>query len=126
MAGYTPPLIEGGAKIFYLGGYGDFDRLAAVAVRRQKSVYPDIESVLVLPYLNRKFDADAYDSPTYPPLEKVPPRYAIVRRNQWMICESDVVISGITHSWGGAAKTLDYAKSKGKVIFQYPKQMNQG
>lgn len=34
-----------------------------------------------------------------------------------MICESDVVVSGAIYSWGGAAKTLDYAKSKGKVIF---------
>lgn len=120
-----PSLIEGGAETFYLGGYGDFDRLAAAAVRRQKAVYPSIESVLVLPYLNKKFDAAAYDSTTYPPLEKVPPRYAIVRRNEWMVQQSDVVISGVTHSWGGAAKTLDFAKNKGKVIFQYPKQAAQ-
>lgn len=117
-----PALIEGGATTFYLGGYGDFDRLAAAAVRRQKSVYSHIESVLVLPYLNKEFDPTAYDCTTYPPLEKVPPRYAIVKRNQWMVSESDVVISGVTHSWGGAAKTLDFAKRKGKVIFQYPRQ----
>lgn len=117
-----PALIEGGAATFYLGGYGDFDRLAAAAVRRQKSVYSHIESVLVLPYLNKEFDPTAYDCTTYPPLEKVPPRYAIVKRNQWMVSESDVVISGVTHSWGGAAKTLDFAKRKGKVIFQYPRQ----
>lgn len=117
-----PALIEGGATTFYLGGYGDFDRLAAAAVRRQKCTYPYIESVLVLPYLNKEFDPTAYDCTTYPPLEKVPPRYAIVKRNQWMVSESDVVISGVTHSWGGAAKTLDFARRKGKVIFQYPRQ----
>ena len=115
-----PALIEGGANTFYLGGYGDFDRLATAAVRRQKAVYPHIESILVLPYLNRKFDVSAYDSTTYPPLENVPPRYAITKRNQWMVCESDVVISGVTHSWGGAAKTLDCAGRRGKVIFQFP------
>lgn len=126
MAGYAPPLADrGGAETFYLGGYGDFDRLAAAAVRRQKAVYPSIESVLVLPYLDKKFDAAAYDSTTYPPLENVPPRYAIVKRNQWMVSESDVVISGMTHSWGGAAKTLGFAKCKGKVIFQYPRQMKE-
>ena len=117
-----PALIEGGATTFYLGGYGDFDRLAAAAVKRQKIAYPHIESVLVLPYLNREFDSTSYDSTTYPPLEKVPPRYAIVKRNQWMVSESDVVISGVIHSWGGAAKTLDFARSRGKVIFQYPRQ----
>ncbi len=31
-----PPLIEDGAKTFYLGGYGAFDGLSAAAVRRQK------------------------------------------------------------------------------------------
>ena len=44
-----PALIEGGAVTFYLGGYGDFDRLAAAAVKRQKTFYPHIEAVLVLP-----------------------------------------------------------------------------
>ena len=117
-----PALIEGGADTFYLGGYGDFDRLAAAAVRRQKVTYPHIESILVLPYLNREFDTTVYDSTTYPPLEKVPPRFAIVKRNQWMVYESDVVISGVVHSWGGASKTLDFARSKGKVIFQYPRK----
>lgn len=47
-----PSLIEGGADTFYLGGYGDFDGMAASAVQRQKEIYPHIESVLVLAYLN--------------------------------------------------------------------------
>ncbi len=119
-----PSLIEGGATTFYLGGYGDFDSLAVAAVRRQKAVYPHITAILVLAYLNRETDASRYDDTTYPPLENVPPRYAIVRRNEWMVRESDVVISGVTHGWGGAAKTLDFAKRKQKIIFQFPMQRN--
>ncbi len=115
-----PSLIEGGADTFYLGGYGAFDRLAASAVMRQKKTYPHIESVLVLAYLNRKVDASDYDSTTYPPLEKVPLRLAILKRNEWMVSVSDVVVSGVIYSWGGAAKTLDFAKRKEKVILQYP------
>lgn len=120
-----PSLIEGGADTFYLGGYGDFDSLATAAVRRQKATYPHIEAVLVLAYLNREVDTSCYDSTTYPPLENVPPRYAIVRRNEWMVRESSMVISGVIHKWGGAAKTLDYAQRKGKVIIQYPRQEQQ-
>lgn len=116
-----PALIEGGAATFYLGGYGDFDNLAA-AVRRQKTSYPNIEAILVLAYLNRDVDASRYDRTAYPPLETVPPRYAILKRNEWMVCKSDVVISGVTHGWGGAAKTLDYAKRRGKVVVQFPTQ----
>ena len=115
-----PSLIEGGATTFYLGGYGTFDQLAAASVKRQKAVYPTIEAILVLPYLNRNVDASDYDRTTYPPLEKVPPRFAIVKRNQWMVEQADVVISAVTHDWGGAAKTLHHARQKGKVIFQYP------
>lgn len=117
-----PPLIEGGAKTFYLGGYGEFDQLAAAAVRRQKDGYPQIESILVLPYLGRDVDASGYDGTTYPPLEGVPPHFAILKRNQWMVETSDVVISGVIRSWGGASKTLEYARKKRKVIFQYPVQ----
>ena len=123
MAGHnTASADRGRSTTFYLGGYGDFDSLAAAAVRRQKTKYPNIEAVLVLAYLNREMDASRYDGTTYPPLETVPPRYAIVRRNEWMVRESDVVISGVTHGWGGAAKTLDYAKRRGKVIVQFPIQ----
>ena len=117
-----PSLIEGGAATFYLGGYGAFDRLAAAAVKRQKAVYPHIMSILVLAYLNQETDVSLYDGTTYPPLENVPPRYAIVRRTEWMVRESDVVISGVTHGWGGAARTLDYARRRQKIIFQYPVQ----
>ncbi len=115
-----PSLIEDGADKFYLGGYGAFDHLAAAAVRKQKTVYPRIESVLVLAYLNRDVDTSCYDRTTYPLLESVPLRFAIVKRNEWMVSASDVVVSGVTHDWGGAAKTLAYAKRKHKIIVQYP------
>ena len=115
-----PSLIEGGATTFYLGGYGDFDQLAAAAVMRQKVSYPSIEAVLVLPYPNQKIKDSNYDQTAYPIPGKVPPRLAIVKRNQWMVEQADVVISAVIHNWGGAAKTLHHARQKGKVIFQYP------
>ena len=117
-----PSLIEGGATTFYLGGYGAFDGLAAAAVRKQKESYPHIDLVLVLAYFDREIDASRYDGTTYPPLEKVPRRYAILRRNEWMVSVSDVVISGVLHSWGGAARTLEFAQRKNKVVLQYPAQ----
>ena len=76
--------------------------------------------ILVLAYLDREIDSSGYDGTTYPPLEKVPRRYAIVRRNEWMVSSSDLVISGVTHGWGGAAQTLEFARKKKKVVLQYP------
>lgn len=113
-------LIREGADCFYLGGYGQFDALAAAAVRKQKERSPRIRSVLVLPYLDRKYNVSDYNETVYPPIESVPKRYAVLRRNEYMIDRSDVVIAFVTHSFGGAYKTLCYAKRKQKRIVRYP------
>lgn len=110
------PLIADGADTFYLGGYGAFDSLAAAVLREMKKTYPHIQIILVLAYLNRNTDTSGYDSTLYPELEEVPPRFAISKRNERMVEMSDVVVAYVTHGWGGAAKTLEYAKRKRKVI----------
>ncbi|MBP3360293.1 MAG: DUF1273 family protein [Clostridia bacterium] len=109
-------LIKQGADEFLLGGYGSFDLMAAHTVKSLKEKYPHIESVLVVPYINRGFDKDLYDCSEYPPLENVPMRFAILKRNEWMVRSADVIVAYISHDWGGAAKTLSYARRKKKRI----------
>ena len=108
--------IQNGADTFYLGGYGHFDRMAAGVVWELKKKYPHIKSVLVLAYLNREVDMEYYDERTYPPLENVPPRYAISKRNEWLVSQADTVIAYVTHGWGGAAQMLRAAKRKRKRV----------
>lgn len=112
-------LIREGADCFYLGGYGQFDSMAAGVVRELKSKHPQIRSVLVLPYLDRGYDVSEYDESNYPPLENVPRRYAISRRNEYMVDNADVVIAYVLYSFGGASKTLRYAERKHKRIVRY-------
>lgn len=114
------PLIADGADTFYLGGYGAFDSFATVVLRELKKSYPHIQSILVLAYLNREIDASDYDSTLYPELEEVPPRFAISKRNQRMVEMADMVVAYVTHGWGGAATTLQYAKRKKKSIICFP------
>lgn len=78
-------LILQGAEEFYLGGYGGFDHLSAAVLRELKKTHPQIRLILVLPYLNSSMPTDGYDETVYPPLESVPKRFAISRRNEWMI-----------------------------------------
>lgn len=115
----TGQLIEEGANTFYLGGYGAFDALAAAVLRRQQQRYPHIERVLVLAYLRPRPDAADYDDTLYPPLEKAPLRYAISRRNRWMVEAADVVVAYVLRDWGGAAATLRCARQKHKRILLY-------
>jgi hypothetical protein len=111
--------------IFYCGGYGAFDGLASKAIDILRERYPEraVEKDYITPYLltEKKERVDylkeRYDEIVYPPLENVPPKFAISRRNEWMADGCDCCIAHVTHDWGGAAKMLQYAKRRHKKIF---------
>ena len=86
-------LVQDGADEFLLGGYGGFDTCAASVVWNLKQKYPNIRSTLVLPYLGRRVESERYDGTLYPPLEGVPKRYAILKRNEYMIDKSSAVVA---------------------------------
>ena len=110
--------------VFLCGGYGDFDDLCARVCRLIKEERENCEIVFVTPYIivgqqekiKNRMSLELYDSIVYPPLEKTPLKFAISKRNEWMIDQADVVVSCITHGWGGAAATLRYAQRKKKRI----------
>jgi uncharacterized phage-like protein YoqJ len=116
--------IGDGAGIFYCGGYGQFDGLCAATIKELKEKYPIIKSYLVTPYINeftqKKLSyiqkLKIYDDFIYPELETVPLKFAISKRNQWMVDQADVVIAYVDHDWGGAWTTLEYAKRKKMTI----------
>ena len=109
-------LIQNGAQEFLLGDYGDFDKLCAKTLKSLKNKYSHIVCVCVTPYMEREYNKNLYDFSEYPPLEKVPKRLAIIKRNEYMIDKSDVVISYITHTFGGAYTSFKYAKRKHKDV----------
>lgn len=115
-------LLAQGADDFLLGGYGAFDAIAARAVYELKQQYPEIHSTLVIPYLNLDYNTLLYDGTTYPPLEEVPKRYTISKRNEWMVERADVVVAYVTHDWGGAAAMLRYAERKNMRIINISSQ----
>jgi hypothetical protein len=49
-------------------------------------------------------------------IESVHPHYAISWRNNWMLQQSNYVVTYITHSWGGAAQHEKKAIRSGKVV----------
>ena len=110
--------------VCYNGGYGNFDYFAAKCVQRMQEQYSNIRNCLVLPYIDQPFldriaiFTNRFDETIYPPLESVPRKYAIIRRNEWMVDSADIVIAYVKYSWGGAARTLEYARRKKKNIIQ--------
>ena len=80
----------------------------------------------MLAYPEAGADAAQYDATVYPPLERVPRRYAIARRNQWMADEAAVGVACVLHGWGGAARALELARKKGKAAGAYGTALKDG
>ena len=119
-------IIKNPTSKFYLGGYGDFDGLCLRTLRELKHDFPTIEILFITPYLDKNYSKLElakyyYDNVIFPPIESVPRKFAILKRNEWMVEQADLVIAYVKYSWGGAAKALEYAKRKKKRIINIAK-----
>lgn len=115
--------IEKGCNIFYTGAMGDFDKLFSSAVRKAKLTYPYIKIICVKPYMtadineNKDYYEALYDDVIVPEeINGIHYKSAIKARNQWMVDNSDIVISYTVREYGGAYKALMYASKTGKDI----------
>lgn len=104
---------------FLVGHNGAFDNLVRSTLKQLSVVYPKIRYFVVLAYRpiekekNLHFD---FSDTIYPDaLSNVPAKYAIDKRNRWMIDNCDYVISYVKYP-GGAARFSELAKKKGKIV----------
>ena len=114
--------IQNGAEQFLVGGRGDFDSMAAAAVRAAKRRHKDkrIQLYLVEPYMREGINQDKayyeslYDGIIIPQeLLGVHPKAAITKRNRWLVEQADCLIAFVQRDFGGAYQTLKYAEQKG-------------
>lgn len=112
-------IVRYGVDWFYMGRQGAFDAMARSVLRELAKVYPHISYAVVLERLPGPRDKAIWDSSDtiFPEgLETVPPRFAISKRNDWMLKQSDFVVTYITHNWGGAAQYAEKAQRQGKRV----------
>ena len=107
------------ASVFYVGNNGNFDSMVRRQLEALSHTYPITYSV-VLAYLpTKKSEYDDYTNTILPEgIEAVPKRFAISWRNKWMIQQSDVVVTYVTHSFGGAAQFKELAERQGKTLIE--------
>lgn len=104
------------ADTFYVGRQGSFDALVYATLRELAAEYPYIRYAAVLERLSGK-NTDDFTETLFPgAMENVPPRFAIDRRNNWMLQQADFVVVYVTHTWGGAAKFAGKAEKQGKIV----------
>ena len=104
--------------MFYVGNQGQFDAYVHSELRQLKKEYLQINYAVVLAYMpGKKTEYDDYSDTMRPEgIESVHPHYAISWRNNWMLQQSDYVVTYITHSYGGAAQYVEKAKRQGKNV----------
>ena len=105
-----------GVDTFYVGHQGRFDAMAHRTLQELKSRYPHIRVTVVLAYMPTDNTTDYVDTVFPEGLEITPPRYAIVRRNNWMLRQSDCVVAYITHAFGGAYRCVEQAVRQRKIV----------
>ena len=113
------------AENFYVGNHGNFDRFALHSLERLKRYYPHIRYTVVLAYMPRGRQNAFNEADTVLPFEvsSAPPRFAIDRRNAWMLKQSDAVVSYVVRPYGGAAKYKKMALLRGKRIIELSEKL---
>ena len=105
--------------LFYVGNHGHFDSIVLKALKKLKALYPHISYYIVLAYMpveKMNYGVD-FSYTIYPEgLESVPLRYAIDKRNRWMIDQSEIVVTYVVHEIGGASKFKRLAEKKNRNI----------
>lgn len=100
-------ITEFGVVDFVVGHYGQFDSMAAHAVRHARKHHPEVTLTLLLPYYPYRVvkTPEEYDQTFYPPgMERAPKPFAIVPANQYMMKHSEFLIC---YNKGYAGNTRD-------------------
>ena len=110
------------ATKFYVGNNGNFDTMVRRQLEDLSRIYPITYSV-VLAYLpTKKSEYDDYTNTILPEgIETAPKRFAISYRNKWMIGQSDVVVTYVTRTHGGAWQFKTMAERQGKMVIELNK-----
>ena len=113
-------LVDDGFTTFFNGGHGRFDKISAKIVNELKKNNNNLKLVHFLSSYNNKIDKTSmYDYSIYPELEMFYPKQRIIKRNEWMIDNCEVLVCHvIDESGSGAYRTLKYAQKKSKRIIR--------
>lgn len=107
-------------NLFYVGNQGNFDALVRKNLKYLKSIFPNINYYVVLAYMPKessKLNTNNFSDTIYlDGLELTPPKYAIDKRNRWMLNQSEYVVTYVKTTFGGAYKFKNLAEKKGKIV----------
>ena len=107
-------ITEDNVTEFYVGHQGQFDSMVYSVLKELKAKYPQIRYTVVLAYMPDEHIKELYGEDTLFPdgMENVPKKFAISKRNDWMIQQSGFAVCYVYKITGGAAKFREKAEKK--------------
>lgn len=111
------------ADSFLIGHQGSFDMMAYSVLKELKKKYPQIYYSIVLAYMPDAHIQELFGEDTLYPdgLEAVPKRFAISKRNEWMIRNSAFMICYVYKPAGGAVRYRNLAVKRGLSVINLMK-----
>ena len=112
-------LIKRGITEFVVGNHGQYDGMVLSCLQDLSKDYPEISYSVALAYLpTHKQEYDIYHGHSFYPegLEIGPAKFAIERRNRYLINAADICLCYINHTFGGAYKFARMAKRRGLQV----------
>ena len=104
--------------MFYVGSHGNFDLFAIKCALEYRKRHSNATVIYVTPYLNcnnAEHLIKKCDGSIYPEIEKTPLRFAIIKRNEWVINRSDFLVFYYKHI-GKTRNFFEYATRKHKDL----------
>ena len=107
-----------GVLHFINGGRGNFDKLCAKIVANVRQRAPQVMLTLARAYMPKENEElpRYFDDSVYLLERRVPPRFAIAETNKMIVQKTDIIISGVLFSFGGAYQAVRYAEHLGRTI----------
>lgn len=110
-------LIQEGVKLFLVGNNGHFDYFVQSILEKLSVDKKDIKYYIVLSKINEKALNGIQSSTIFPEgLELVPPKFAISKRNEWLIKSSNIAVVYLRNKYSNCYKWVNKASSKGLKI----------
>lgn len=106
-----------GVMKFYVGNNGNFDFLVQRTLAEIQKEGKDIEFYIVLSFVNESPLIPLQSVTIFPEgLEFVPPKYAISKRNEWMIQNSDFALVYVENAISNSKRWMKRAEAKGLKV----------
>ena len=106
-----------GVKKFFVGNNGNFDFYVQCVLQELKEEGEDIHFDIVLSRLDEKAITGNQNKTIFPEgLEKAAPKFSIVKRNDWLIRNSSILIAYVPYKISNSGRIMEKAYKRGLKI----------